>query len=239
MKKISIIATVIIAVLLVALTFTGQSDEKLSFFITLAVFTSLILSYLYFENSNMGTKEIALIATLSTFAAVSRAAFAALPNIKPTTFLVALSGYVFGPYEGFLVGSTAGFISNIFLGQGPWTPWQMFSWGLIGAISGFLGKRNKKLSAEAFSIICFLYGFLFNWIMNLWHVLGFVKPINLRTIALAYLSGLTFDIMHAASSFIFCIIFYDSFLKVFLRFKRRLSVTYINGWRNKNEKKID
>lgn len=227
MKKVSVIATILIAVLLIALTFTKQGNDKLSIVVTLAVFASLILSYLYFENSSLGTKEIALIATLSTFAAVSRAAFAALPNIKPTTFLVALSGYVFGSYEGFLIGSTAGFISNIFLGQGPWTPWQMFSWGLIGAISGFLGKKDKKLSAEAFSILCFFYGFLFNWIMNLWHVLGFIKPINFKTIALAYLTGLTFDIMHAASSFVFCIIFYESFLKVFMRFKRRLDITYI------------
>jgi energy-coupling factor transport system substrate-specific component len=227
MKKASIYITVLLMIILIVLTLVKRNTENLSLVFTLAVFLSLFLSYLYFEKSNLGTKEIALIATLSTFAAVARAAFAALPNIKPTTFIVAISGYVFGPYEGFLIGSTAGFISNIFLGQGPWTPWQMFSWGLIGAISGFLGKSNKKISAEIFSVICFIYGFLFNWIMNLWHVLGFIKPISLKTIALAYLSGLTFDIMHAASSFIFCIIFYDSFLKVLKRFKRRLEITYV------------
>jgi energy-coupling factor transport system substrate-specific component len=227
MKKASIYITVLLMIILIVLTLVKRNTENLSLVFTLAVFLSLFLSYLYFEKSNLGTKEIALIATLSTFAAVARAAFAALPNIKPTTFIVAISGYVFGPYEGFLIGSTAGFISNIFLGQGPWTPWQMFSWGLIGAISGFLGKSNKKISAETFSVICFIYGFLFNWIMNLWHVLGFIKPISLKTIALAYLSGLTFDIMHAASSFIFCIIFYDSFLKVLKRFKRRLEITYV------------
>lgn len=227
MKKASIYITVLLIIILIVLTLVKRNTENLSLVFTLAVFLSLFLSYLYFEKSNLGTKEIALIATLSTFAAVARAAFAALPNIKPTTFIVAISGYVFGPYEGFLIGSTAGFISNIFLGQGPWTPWQMFSWGLIGAISGFLGKRNKKVSAETFSVICFIYGFLFNWIMNLWHVLGFIKPISLKTIALAYLSGLTFDIMHAASSFIFCLIFYDSFLKVLKRFKRRLEITYV------------
>jgi energy-coupling factor transport system substrate-specific component len=227
MKKASIYITVLLMIILIVLTLVKRNTENLSLVFTLAVLLSLFLSYLYFEKSNLGTKEIALIATLSTFAAVARAAFAALPNIKPTTFIVAISGYVFGPYEGFLIGSTAGFISNIFLGQGPWTPWQMFSWGLIGSISGFLGKRNKKISAETFSVICFIYGFLFNWIMNMWHVLGFIKPISLKTIALAYLSGLTFDIMHAASSFIFCIIFYDSFLKVLKRFKRRLEITYV------------
>lgn len=227
MKKASICITVLIMVLLIVLTLIKKDSDNLSLVFTLAVFLSLILSYAYFERSRLGTKEIALIATLSTFAAVARAAFAALPNIKPTTFIVAISGYVFGPYEGFLIGSTAGFISNIFLGQGPWTPWQMFSWGLIGAISGLLGKKNRNISAELFSVICFFYGFLFDWIMNLWHVLGFLKPLNIKTIALAYLSGLTFDIMHAAASFIFCIIFYDSFLKVLKRFKRRLEITYV------------
>ena len=227
MKKASIYITVLLMIILIVLTLIKKDTENLSLVFTLAVFLSLFLSYLYFEKSNLGTKEIALIATLSTFAAVSRAAFAALPNIKPTTFIVAISGYVFGPYEGFLIGSTAGFISNIFLGQGPWTPWQMFSWGLIGAISGVIGKRNKRISSETFSVICFIYGLLFNWIMNLWHVLGFIKPISLKTITLAYLSGLTFDIMHAASSFIFCIIFYESFLKVLKRFKRRLEITYV------------
>jgi energy-coupling factor transport system substrate-specific component len=227
MKKVSIYATVFLMIALIMFTLIKREAENLSLLITAAVFLSLVLSYAYFEKSKLGTKEIALIATLSTFAAAARAAFAALPNIKPTTFIVAVSGYVFGPYEGFLIGSTAGFISNIFLGQGPWTPWQMFSWGLIGAISGFLGKRKNRLSAESFSIICFIYGFLFNWIMNLWHVLGFIKPLNLKTIALAYLSGLTFDVMHAASSFIFCMLFYDSFLKVLKRFKRRLEITYI------------
>lgn len=227
MKKIISYLTVFLLLSLLIWSFIMQKNENLSLILTLAVFLSLILSYFYFEKSNLGTKEIALIATLSTFAGVSRAAFAAFPNIKPTTFIVAISGLVFGSYEGFLTGSTAGFISNIFLGQGPWTPWQMFSWGIVGAISGLIGKRKSKISAEFFSVICFFYGFLFDWIMNLWHVLGFIKPLNIKTIALAYLSGLTFDVLHAASSFVFCIIFYDSFIKVLKRFKRRIEITYI------------
>lgn len=194
---------------------------------TLCVIFILVISYLYFEKSDKGPKEIALIATMSAFAAVARVPFAGLPNIQPTTFLIALSGLVFGSYEGFLIGATAAFISNIFLGQGPWTPWQMFAWGLVGVISGFLGKGDRKLKCEAFAFICFGYGFLFDWIMNLWHVLGFVRPLNLSTIALSYLTGLTFDIMHALGNFIFAIVFYEKFYKILIRFKNRLKVTYI------------
>lgn len=225
MRKAIIALVVLIFVILGVLTFKYKGD--FSWLITIAVFCILILSYLYFEKSLLGTKEIALIATLSTVGAVGRVVFAPFPNIKPTTFIVAISGLVFGPYEGFLIGSTSAFISNIFLGQGPWTIWQMFAWGLVGFISGLIGKSKKHISGEVFSFICFIYGFMFDWIMNLWYVIGFIKPLTVKGIFLAYLSGLTFDLAHAASSFVFCIIFFEKFYKVLDRFKKRLEITYI------------
>lgn len=225
MKKLSIIIIVAIFSFLFYLSFKYSGDYSL--IITLSVIILIASSYFYFEKSTLGNKEIALIATMSTFAALGRVAFASFPNIKPTTFIVAITGLIFGPYEGFLVGSTAAFISNIFLGQGPWTPWQMFAWGLVGFISGLLGRRKKAFSAEVFSVICFFYGFLFDWIMDLWFVVGFIKPLTPESILLAYASGLTLDIAHAGSSFIFCIIFYSIFYKVLDRFKKRLEITYI------------
>lgn len=228
MKKLSIILTAFIIILLIVLTLSAGGSSSFTAVITAGVFASLLFSYFYFEKSSMGVKEIALIATLSAFSAAARVIFAPLPNIKPITFLVALSGFVFGPYEGFLVGGTSAFLSNIFLGQGLWTPWQMFAWGIVGALSGFLGKSNKKITALMFSIICFLYGFLFDWIMNLWHVLGFIRPITIKTIALTYASGFTFDITHACGNFVFSMIFYNNFLKVLTRFKKRMEITYIN-----------
>lgn len=194
---------------------------------TSGVFIIIFVGYFYFEKSSFGAKEIAVIATLSAFAAISRLPFAAIPNVQPTTFIVAISGLVFGPYSGFLVGSTTAFVSNIFLGQGPWTPWQMFSWGLVGAVSGLIGKKKGGISVLGFSLVCFLFGFMFDWIMNLWHVLGFVRPLNLQTVALAYLTGLTVDIMHACGNFVFSMVFFEKFQKVLLRSKKRLQVTYI------------
>lgn len=209
----------------------GSRVRDYSLMIIFAVFLLLVLSYMYFEKSTMGTKEIAIMATLSAFAGAARVPFAAIPNVQPTTFLVALSGYVFGPYEGFIVGTTTAFISNVFLGQGPWTPWQMFAWGIVGFLSGMLGSvhtsKNKRVSAESFAMLCFVYGFLFDWIMNLWHVLGFIRPLTLNTIMAAYITGLTFDIMHAAGNFIFAIILFDNLYMVLSRFKKRLIITYI------------
>ncbi|SHJ98079.1 energy-coupling factor transport system substrate-specific component [Clostridium amylolyticum] len=227
MKKLSVFLSISVILMLMVFTFNKNLQESFTILSTFGIFLLLFFSYFYFEKSMLGTKEIAIIATLSAFIAVSRMVFAPLPNVKPVTFLVALSGYVFGPFEGFIIGSSSAFISNIFFGQGPWTPWQMFSWGLIGAISGFWGKKNSDVSALKFSIVCFFYGFMFDWIMNLWFVLGFVKPITFESVAFAYVSGLTFDILHGGGSFIFSIIFYDSFLKVLNRYKKRLEITYL------------
>lgn len=227
MKKFSFIASFIIVLILMFLSTRKDLQTSLSLTMTVGVLMLLILSFFYFERSSLGTKEISLIATLSAFAAVSRIIFAPLPNIKPITFLVALSGYVFGPFQGFIIGSTSAFLSNIFFGQGPWTPWQMFSWGLIGLISGLLGKREVKYKALGFSLLCFFFGFFFDWIMNLWNVISFVKPITLESVMGAYITGLTFDILHGTSSFIFSIIFYDNFYKVLKRYKRRLEITYL------------
>lgn len=232
MKKLIVVVTLLLLMILIGLGFSyGSPVKDYSNIIIFGVFLLLIFSYLYFEKSGLGSKEIGIIATLSSFAAVARVPFAAIPNIQPTTFLVALAGYVFGPYEGFLVGATSAFISNIFLGHGPWTPWQMLGWALIGAFSGLLGliktRKGKVMSSEVFAILCFIYGFIFDWIMNLWHVLGFIRPLTIKAVVASYATGLTFDIMHATGNFIFAIILFDSLYKVLARFKKRLLVTYI------------
>lgn len=227
MRKLIIFLTAVIIFIIMALTVKSSFEAGVSIICTLSVFLILFMSYFYFEKSNAGTKEIAVIATLSAFASVSRMAFAPIPNVKPVTFLVALTGFVFGPYEGFLVGSTTAFLSNMFFGQGPWTPWQMFSWGIVGIIGGFWGKRNKKISAMKFSIACFFLGVMFDWIMDIQYVVGFVRPLNMWTFLGGYMSGLTFDVLHGGGSFIFSIIFYDSFLPVLQRYKRKLDVSYI------------
>ncbi|WP_163191591.1 ECF transporter S component [Clostridium thermarum] len=232
MRKFIMLVSILLMLVLMGLGFIyGSRMRDYSLMIIFAVLLILSFSYLYFEKSNMGTKEIAVIGTLSAFGGAARVPFVALPNVQPTTFLVALSGYVFGPYEGFLVGTTTAFISNIFLGQGPWTPWQMFAWGLIGFISGIIGLRNaaknKKMSSEGFAMLCFFYGFLFDWIMNLWHVLGFIRPLTLEKILTAYIVGLTFDIIHAGGNFVFAIILFENLYKVLYRFKKRVIISYI------------
>ena len=41
-----------------------------------------------------------------------------------------------------MTGAVSGFVSNFIFGQGPWTPWQMFAYGVGGALAGFLAKKG-------------------------------------------------------------------------------------------------
>ena len=92
----------------------------------------------WYEGARPDARVVALVGTLAAFAALGRIAFAAIPNVKPTTDIVLVSGYALGGAPGFVVGAVAGLTSNFFFGQGPWTPWQMAGWGMTGVLGAVL-----------------------------------------------------------------------------------------------------
>lgn len=188
---------------------------------------SFILVFASYERKNISVKEISLMATLSGLAGVARVPFVALPNVQPTTFLVMISGYVFGPGFGFMTGAFAALSSNFFLGQGPWTPWQMLAWGLAGFSSGILKKYVKNPSRLFFSIFAFVWGFLFGYIMNLWHWLFFVYPHTFKSLIITNMNGFYFDLMHGVGNFVFAYLFGKDFINILSRFKDRISYTEI------------
>jgi len=182
--------------------------------------------YWGFEKTKMTSKELALIATLAALAALGRVPFAAIPNVQPTTFMVLVAGFVYGPRAGFMVGSLAAFSSNFFLGQGPWTPWQMLAWGLIGASAGLLGKWKPDLGISGLAVFSFIWGYLFGWIMNLSYWLVFVYPLNLQSFLTAYAASFYFDSLHAAGNLAFTMIMGPMAVQVLVKFRERLSFTY-------------
>lgn len=182
-----------------------------------------VIVILFYEKRKISIKEISLLATLSGLAGISRVPFAAIPNVQPTTFLVIISGHVFGPFYGFMVGFIATLISNGFLGHGPWTPWQMLSWGLAGFSAGIVGKFNKNPSRLFLSIFAFCWGFLFDYIMNLWHFLTFIYPHTLKSFITVYSLSFYFDLMHALGNFGFMYFFGRDFVTILKRFKERLT----------------
>jgi len=178
-----------------------------------------------YEHRQLSSKEISLIAMMSGLSAVARIPFAAVPSIQPCTFLVLYMGYVFGPVTGFMIGAMTALVSNLFLGQGPWTVFQMFAWGLVGITASFLPKlRIKKTGIVIFGVA---WGFLFGWIMNLWYWLAFIYPHTWTTLLFAMGSSIWFDVLHAIGNAVFILLLGEKTLKVLLRFKHRFHVTFI------------
>ncbi|SMB82926.1 energy-coupling factor transport system substrate-specific component [Desulfonispora thiosulfatigenes DSM 11270] len=174
-----------------------------------------------FEAKKLEAKEIVIIAILAAIAAVSRIPFAALPSVQPTSFVIIMTGIVFGRETGFLVGIVSAFVSNIFLGQGPWTPWQMFAWGLMGFTAGYFQKKNWFNSSPKLLIFGFVWGFIFGWIMNLWFLVGFISPFSWKGLLTAYLASFYFDLAHGISNVFFLKVFAHKWEKMLQRIKRK------------------
>lgn len=199
----------------------GNHYLLLSFIILLLAMAPM---YIRFERKRVDAREIVLIALLAAIAAVSRVPFAALPSIQPTSFVVIIAGLAFGCETGFMVGATAALVSNIFLGQGPWTPWQMFGWGMMGFSAGLL--KDFWLMKRTFARLAFgfIWGFLFGWLMNGWFIFGMSsEELNWRVVMTAFASSFYFDMFHAISNVFFLALFATSWLKVLNRFKRKVS----------------
>ncbi len=175
--------------------------------------------YWRFENRKLRAREIVFIAVLATIAAVVRVPFAPLPSVQPTSFVIIVSALALGKDSGFIIGATAAIVSNIFLGQGPWTPWQMFCWGMMGVTAGIIGHYKWAHNIYWLCALGGIYGFLFGWIMDLWYVLAYVSPLNVKTILAAYVASFYFDLAHALSNVFFLFFFYRSWFGIISRFK--------------------
>lgn len=222
--KLGTFATVIFIFMLIIFSILYPFFSGIvSIFIIILSLLSLLLLY---ERDSLRGKEIAVIAMMGTFSAAARVPFAALPNIQPCTFIILVSGYVFGPFAGFLIGAETAVLSNFFLGQGPWTPWQMFAWGVIGMM-GYLFRlvfKGRKYEFEAFLIVGFLSGYIYGIIMNLWYWLSFVYPHTLQSFLMVESTSIWFDTLHAVGNAIFIDLFALRFIRTLERYRLRFGL---------------
>ncbi|WP_258359607.1 ECF transporter S component [Moorella sulfitireducens] len=191
------------------------------------IVAAIILFYWRFEQRKASSREVAVVAVLGTIAAAGRIPFAVFPSIQPVTFIVIVSGYIFGPQAGFMAGSTAALVSNFFLGQGPWTPWQMLAWGLAGASAGLMGKYFPTAGKTCMTLFCVVWGYLFGWILNLWTWAGFINPLNWQSFVATCAASFWFDTFHAAGNAVFYLFFGPSFIKILRRYHRKLKVVFL------------
>lgn len=170
--------------------------------------------------------QLALVAALAAFATASRLLFASLPNFKPVTFVVLVAGVALGPAPGFMVGATTALVSNLFFGQGPWTPWQMLAWGAVGATGGLMGLRGRRPRRWELVLVGGLLAVGFDWFVSIWMYLAFTARTWPALVAM-YAQGLAFDISHATATCLFAALFGTQMVVLISRFRRRTEVVLV------------
>ena len=190
--------------------------------------------FAWYERARPDARIVALVGTLAALAALGRIAFAAVPNVKPTTDIVLISGYALGGGPGFAVGALAGLTSNFFFGQGPWTPWQMAAWGVTGVIGAGLAwlvalrrpRGGAVIGRWPLALVCCVVGFGFTVVQDVGDWVTYSDH-SLSALGLYVGQGLGFDAVHAAGCLAFALAIGPALVRSVQRFARRLSVRWI------------
>lgn len=155
------------------------------------------------ETSRSQLRHIMPTVVLGALAAAGRILFAPIPDFKPVSAICIIAGATLGRRSGFMVGALAALVSNFFFGQGAWTPWQMYSWGLIGYLAGILAPKGIFDKTPVLLTFGFLSAMLYGLLLNGWYVIGFIRPITLPSTLAAYAAGFPLDCVHGVATVVF------------------------------------
>ncbi|MBF1174447.1 MAG: ECF transporter S component [[Eubacterium] sulci] len=164
-KRLALTAVLIFLVIpaLIALTvFLGS--KRLYMPLSLLILVMIMAPFfMIFERRRPRAREVVLIAMMSALTVASHTFFHIAFPVQIGTAMVIISGISLGPEAGFLIGAMSRFVCNFYMGQGAWTPWQMFCWGLLGFLAGLafnreISKQNsignfKKMMAPVLCVI--------------------------------------------------------------------------------------
>jgi len=204
---------------LIGVNFLLEEWGLISISVIAAAIAGLIIE---FKKHCLNSRVVSLTIALGALTALLRIPFAPLPNVNPCTYLIICAGIIFGPYVGFFIGVLTPLISNFILGHGPWTPLQMYAWGLIGGLAGLLNLNHFKINRWKLGFIGIIAGYLYGFIMNIWFWYSYLYPVTLKTFIIAEIQGLPFDTLHAIGNFAFLTILGNKTLKVFSLFKNEI-----------------
>lgn len=201
------------------LTVHSVINQRYNFISMILVFLSCLPFYFRFENRKPYTREVVVLSIMVALTIISRIVFALIPGFKPISAMIIICGMVFGAEAGFLCGSLSAFASNMFFGQGPWTPFQMLAFGLIGYLAGGLNKRGW-LENKLFLIIYGVIGGIgYSLFMDIWTVLSLDQVFNVYRYIAVIITAVPFMILYAVSNVVFLLILTPVLLKRFHRIK--------------------
>ncbi|WP_313756988.1 ECF transporter S component [Tissierella sp.] len=208
LNRRTIVSAIMILIVIPATIFLGiyfLNDRRYYFISLLIIIYTMVPFIMIFEKREPQARELVIIAVLTAIAVAGRGAFYMIPQFKPVVAIVIITGVSLGAESGFLVGALTGFVSNFFFGQGPWTPWQMFCFGIIGFLAGILFQKGiiKKTRLS----LC-IYGglstfFIYGGIIDLGSLLIFTSNFSWKALLATYISGFWFNIVHAIATVFF------------------------------------
>jgi energy-coupling factor transport system substrate-specific component len=210
-RNLLLVATVLLVAAL------ASSDGALATLLGAAALVTAGVAW--FESGPNSTRELVVVATLGSAAAAGRVLFSALPGVQPVTVVAVVAGVALGLRAGVATGAIAAFVSNLFLGQGVWTPQQMLGWAACGAVGALLAPALRRRVPLA--VVCFVLGLLFSAIMDLWLWYGFF-PHTTASLVVVLGRGLWFDLSHAVGNFVLALAIGPELRRMLERYRSRL-----------------
>jgi prenyltransferase beta subunit len=192
----------------------------------LLVAVVLAVGWLAYERSRPSARMVAVVGTLAAVAALGRDAFVAVPDVKPITAMTLVVGYALGPLPGFSVGALGMLASNFVLGQGPYTPWQMAAWGLVGLAGAALGALSgRRLGRVQLALAAALAALGAKELMNVYQWTLGASHTPAAFLAVAG-TGLPYDLADTVASFFFGLAFAPELARLLARMRARMDVSW-------------
>ncbi len=220
-----IIKYLITIILIPALIITGAfvfPQRSFTYISLCVIFLACVPFFLSFEKKS-STRRIVLLAVMTALSVAGRFIFAPLPFFKPVTAMVVIAGMYFGSEVGFLTGALSAVISNFYFGQGAWTPFQMFSWGIIGFVAGILS--NPLIKSKVVLIIYAVFaGVAYSFLMDIWTVLWMDGAFNPARFIAAVGTAFPVTLEYIVSNIVFLLILAPMFGKKIERLKTKYGI---------------
>ena len=192
--------------------------EVASFLILGAV---ILAGFVWYERSRPPSQVVALVAAVAALAIAGRIAFAAFPNVKPTTDIVIFAGYALGGAPGFAVGALTALVSNFWFGQGPWTPWQMAGWGMCGVLGAGLALGVRNAGRFTLAATCAFAGILYGALLNFSLMATYGGDLSLRHFLVLEARAIPFEVAHVLGNVVLALIAGPAMVRMLVRFRER------------------
>ena len=209
-------AAFLLAPALIALGASVWNDRKYYIVSLLIIAVSMLPFALKFERRRPQARELVVLAVMTAIGVAGRAAFYMVPQFKPVDAIVIISGVAFGSESGFIVGAMTAFLSNFIFGQGPWTPWQMEGFALVGLLAGLFFHRKDGRVPKLLPLV--IFGFIVTFAVYgiiadsyTYFTTGTGAGLNAYLAVLA--SGVVFNLIHGAATVVFLLILAKPMLK--------------------------